>query len=54
LLSYFGGEQRKLDQFYSGKYLVTAIRHHITGDGVYQCIIEISKESTPVQMYSAG
>jgi hypothetical protein len=47
LLSFVGGENRKLDTLYSGKYLVTAIRHHITGDGVYNCIVEISKESYP-------
>jgi hypothetical protein len=49
LLSYIGGENRKLDTLYSGKYLVTAIRHNITGDGKYVCLVEISKESTPVQ-----
>jgi hypothetical protein len=54
LLSYFGGEKKKLDQYYSGKYLVTAIRHNFTGDGVYQSVVEISKESTPVQLQSAS
>jgi len=49
LLSYIGGANRKLDKLYSGKYLVTAIRHNITGDGKYLCLVEISKESTPVQ-----
>jgi hypothetical protein len=32
---------------YSGKYLVTAIRHNFTGDGVYQSIIrDIKRKST--------
>jgi hypothetical protein len=52
LLSYIGAENRGLDKFYSGKYLVTAIRHHLDGDGVYQAIVEISKESTPSQLSS--
>jgi hypothetical protein len=54
LLSYFGGENKTLDQYYSGKYLVTAIRHNFTGDGVYQSIIRDIKRKSPVQLQSAN
>lgn len=47
LASYIGGSKRDLDRYYSGKYLVTAIRHVIQGDDTYQCVLEIAKESTP-------
>lgn len=48
LASYSSVEnQKNADAFYSGKYLVTAIRHVIQGDDTYQCILEIAKESTP-------
>ena len=38
-------ETRKLDEYYSGKYLVTAIRHVIQTNGAYQSIVELAKES---------
>jgi hypothetical protein len=38
---------RDLDKFYSGKYLVTAVRHVMQSEGVYQTILEIAKESVP-------
>ena len=39
--------QRDLDKFYSGKYLVTAVRHIIEAAGTYQTILELAKDSTP-------
>jgi hypothetical protein len=35
------------DKFYSGKYLVTAVRHIIVSPTVFQTVLEISKESSP-------
>lgn len=40
-------KQRELDKFYSGKYLVTAVRHVIQPiNSTYQTILEIAKESS--------
>jgi hypothetical protein len=39
-------EKRQLDEFYSGKYLVTAVRHVIQPTA-YQTFLEIAKDSTP-------
>ena len=39
--------KKELDEFYSGKYLVTAVRHIITNAGSYQTVLELSKDSTP-------
>ena len=36
--------QKELDKFYSGKYLITAVRHLIN-TSEYRTILEISKES---------
>ena len=44
---------RQLDKYYSGKYLITAVRHVIQSQGVYQTILEISKDSS-VQPYSSS
>lgn len=38
--------RKNLDEFYSGKYLVTAVRH-IIQPSAYQTILEIAKDSTP-------
>lgn len=35
----------ELDPNYSGKYLVTAVRHIVQSQGVFQTVLEISKES---------
>ena len=43
---------RKEDRFYSGKFLVTAIRHKIDQENKYLSILEISKESMP-EAYTA-
>jgi hypothetical protein len=37
-----------LDAFYSGKYLVTAIRH-IIQPTAFQTVLEIAKDSTPTK-----
>jgi hypothetical protein len=47
LMSLKPGQERELDKFYSGKYLVTAVRHIIQSQGVYQTVLEIAKDSTP-------
>lgn len=38
--------EKQLDKFYSGKYLVTAVRH-IIQPNKYQTVVEISKDSVP-------
>jgi hypothetical protein len=38
-------DTKELDKYYSGKYLVSAVRHVLQSNGVYQCILEIVKES---------
>ena len=38
--------EKQLDKFYSGKYLVTAVRH-IIQPNKYQTVLEISKDSVP-------
>jgi len=40
-----GKATKDSDNFYSGKYLVTAVRHIIQATGIFQTILEISKES---------
>jgi hypothetical protein len=39
-------DTRDLDDFYSGRYLITAARHILQSTGVYQTILEITKSST--------
>lgn len=41
--------ERKPDPFYSGKYLITAIRHKLDKDLKYITVMELSKESTETQ-----
>jgi hypothetical protein len=38
--------QKDLDIFYSGKYLITAVRHTISADSKYITVLEIVKEKT--------
>jgi len=38
-------DQRTKDPVYSGKYLITAARHVLQSSGVYQTVLEISKNS---------
>jgi len=44
--------KRLLDKFYSGKYMVTAVRHILQSTGVYQTVLEIAKDSTPNEFNS--
>jgi hypothetical protein len=46
VFSLTGGTEKTLDKFYSGKYLVTAVRHVLQSQGIYQTIVEIAKESS--------
>ena len=45
----FGGDAenatRALDTYFSGIYLVTAVRHIIQTQGMYQTVLELAKES---------
>jgi len=36
---------KDLDKFYSGKYLVTAVRHIVQSPGIYQTVLELAKDS---------
>jgi len=47
-----GKSTKDSDSFYSGKYLVTAVRHIIQATGIFQTILEISKESVNTQYAS--
>ena len=44
-------DSNNLDRYYSGKYLVTAVRHIIQSQGVFQSVLEITKDSS-TQDYS--
>jgi hypothetical protein len=46
MLSLTGGQTKSKDKFYSGKYLVTAVRHILQSQGVYQTVVEIAKDSS--------
>jgi hypothetical protein len=39
--------KRELDKFYSGKYLVTAVRHIVISPNTFQTILELAKDSSP-------
>ena len=39
--------EKGLDKNYSGKYLVTAVRHLIQSQGIYQTVLELAKDSDP-------
>ena len=39
--------KKGLDNNYSGKYLVTAVRHMIQSQGIYQTVLELAKDSNP-------
>ena len=43
-------ENRQLDKYFSGKYLVTAVRHIIQSSGGYQTILEVAKESVVMKI----
>ena len=44
------GTEKTLDKYYSGKYLVTAVRHIIQSQGAFQTVLEIAKEN-PANSY---
>jgi len=44
--------EKGFDRYYSGKYLVTAVRHIIQSQGAFQTILEIAKEK-PDNAYSS-
>lgn len=46
MFSLTGGQSKDKDKFYSGKYLVTAVRHILQSQGVYQTVVEIAKDSS--------
>ena len=39
-------ENRELDKFASGRYLVSAVRHILQSEGAFQTVLEIAKDST--------
>lgn len=41
-------QNRELDKFASGRYLVSAVRHILQSEGAFQTVIEIAKDSTQV------
>lgn len=45
--------QKDRDKYFSGKYLVTAVRHIIQSQGVFQTVLEIAKDS-PANAYQAS
>ena len=45
-------DDKSLDNFYSGNYLVTAVKHTIDIEGKFMTLMEISKESVPNQYIS--
>jgi hypothetical protein len=40
---------KDLDKFYSGKYLVTAVRHIVTTPTEFQTVLELAKDSSPTR-----
>jgi hypothetical protein len=48
-------EDRELDPFYSGKYLVNAVRHVLQpSNGMYQTFLELAKNSYSTKLESSG
>lgn len=48
-------EDRELDPFYSGKYLVNAVRHVLQpSNGMYQTFMELAKNSYSTKLESSG
>jgi hypothetical protein len=42
----YQNNRKQFDKFYSGKYLVTAVRHILQSQGVFQTDLEITKDSS--------
>jgi ribosomal protein L2 len=49
LLTLKPGTNKDLDKFYSGKYLVSAVRHIISSSGYYQTVLELSRDSSKTE-----
>jgi len=39
-----GGQQRKLDPYFTGNYLISAMRHHVTVK-LYECVAELCRDT---------
>jgi hypothetical protein len=48
-VTYSDGQVRPVDPYYSGKYLVTAVRHIIQNNG-YKTVLELCKDSNTVKI----
>jgi len=49
------GNTREIDKFYSGKYLINAVRHVLQpSNGMYQTYMELAKDSYSEQLESGG
>lgn len=48
------GNTRELDPYYSGKYLVNAVRHVLQSQGAYQTVMELAKESYQTKLNSGS
>ena len=48
------GDKKQLDPYYSGKYLVNAVRHVLQSQGAYQTVMELAKESYETQIGSTN
>ncbi len=46
LYSLSTGTNKELDKFFSGRYLVNAVRHVIVAPSVYQTVLEVAKDSS--------
>lgn len=46
LLSLRPDNKKDEDKYYSGKYLVSAVRHVVSSEGAYQTVLELSKDSS--------
>jgi hypothetical protein len=48
------GDTRNLDPFYSGKYLISAVRHVLQpSNGMYQTYMELAKDSYTAKLQSS-
>ncbi len=47
LMSLDADTSKQLDTYYSGRYIVTAVRHVVQSFGVFQTILELSRDSSP-------
>jgi len=45
---------KTLDKYYSGKYLITAIRHQLDPRGIYMCLVEAIKDAVESQHFNVN